>query len=265
MSLYLDYSQKNPLNLLTEAFWGIFIKCWKHESIFKHCTKFTYNLVVRHTLTESDEISSKKNSKKMQKMIKMARSSVKDQLQIKISKNSEPKCSFTHTFRAIYIASRACGQMPFSILRDLNGEIDRPVVNKLDGVWLVISLGILNYDLYRALDVHEMQNEVTSEIVVVGNTFISVILHILGLLAILLDMFYRFKLVDTLKKIIIFDKKVSLNIQNIFISFIASFNCQKYLLEHCRFNSWAFISITSKIIEVLGLSIQWHGCPLFFG
>lgn len=87
----------------------------------------------------------------MQEMVGMTRSSDKDQFQIEIGKNSKPKCSSILSTNLHYIAY-FLGQMPFSILWDSNGEIDRPVVNKLDGAWLVILIGILSYDMYRVFN-----------------------------------------------------------------------------------------------------------------
>lgn len=144
-------------------------------------------------------------------MANMAQPTVENQFEIKVGKNSKPNRNSLYSFRPIYIVSRILGQMPFSIVHNVNGEIHRPIIKKLDIAWIIISFGIYIYDMYRActFDYFNVQNKGSSAVMFVGIIFISVIVHILGFLAITLDMCYRFKLVDIFKKMTHFDKKAS--------------------------------------------------------
>lgn len=139
----------------------------------------------------------------------MAQGSIESQLNIKIKNALNAKCSFVHSFRPIYIVSRIFGQMPFSIAYNANGAIDRPVVHKLDVVWFVIAISVFTWDIYHYLKRLIMCQKCVWEVISVTPKFIYTIERFLGLLAIILDMCYRFKLFDVFKKIIIFDKRAS--------------------------------------------------------
>lgn len=141
----------------------------------------------------------------------MAQSSVENPFRVKIEKISNPKHGSVHTFRPIYIVSRLFGQMPFSIACTVNGKIDRPIVNILDGVWFVVSVSVYVYDICRSLGLLIICQKCTWELLFVGKMFLYTIVRVLGLLAIILDMCYRFRFIDIFKKIIIFDKRVSSN------------------------------------------------------
>lgn len=138
----------------------------------------------------------------------MFQHSIKNQFYIRAANS---KRSFGDSFRPIYIVSRFFVQMPFSMnfRRGSNGDIDRPIINKLDGVWFVVSISIFIFDASRILS---LNRKFLSPISFVGLIFVFGIVHVLGLLAIILDMCYRFKLVNIFKTIIVFDKKINSNI-----------------------------------------------------
>lgn len=149
--------------------------------------------------------------KLVQTMVNMAQPTAEDQFEIKVNQNSKPNRNSSCSFRPVYIVSRILGQMPFSIVYNVNGEIHRPIIKKLDIVWIIIPIGIYIYDMYRACasEYFDLLNKGSSEVMFVGFIFISVIVHFLGFLTIILDICYRFKLVDIFKKMTNFDKKAS--------------------------------------------------------
>ena len=143
----------------------------------------------------------------------MALPSVGNQFVIEVKRNSNRKFKLPYNLRPIYIVSRIFGQMPFSIAYHSNGEIDRPVVKLLDAVWFMISMSVFVFLLVHFFTFAKanINPNVMSEITLVGIYFTNEISNTLGLLAIILDMCFRFKLVDMFKRIAIFDKKASLN------------------------------------------------------
>lgn len=148
----------------------------------------------------------------------MSQASVETHFKIKANKTSNAKCGLLHSFRPIYIVSRICGQMPFSIAYNSNGEIDRPIVNKLDAVWFAmsISLSIIfilqMYYLFTSFDKHKKSE---SEISLTGFKLTFVIIRFPGLLAIILDMYYRVEMIKLFKKITVFDERASSSFSNL--------------------------------------------------
>lgn len=116
------------------------------------------------------------------------------------------------SFRPIYIVSRIFGQRPFSIAYNANGEIDRPVIHRLDGVWFALSTSISIVSISEVYYVFTSFDEYhESAISFVGDIFITGISRVPGLLATFLDMYYRFELICIFKKITAFDKRASSN------------------------------------------------------
>lgn len=174
-----------------------------------------------------------------------------NQIQIDIKRNSKQMCNFSHSFRPIYIVSRIFGHMPFSIIYHSNGEIERPVVNKLDVMWSIIAFTLYIYAVFIASNwVHTQQEyNILPNISISVDAFVFGSLLILGLVAIVFDMYHRLKFVHIVKNFIIFDKKVRLDqFKNDFVKKNTNFNC--------RFRAWAFILIIIETVEFLGYALQ---------
>lgn len=149
----------------------------------------------------------------IQSVVEMAQSSVENQFKITIGKVPILKFDFTYSFRPIYILSRIFGQMSFSIIYYPNGEIQRPEVSKFDAVWFVISLGLNFYAAYCIFVLFKTQEDSNflPKISLFSVISIFILLLLLNLLACVSDICNRFKFMDILKKITLFDKKVKSN------------------------------------------------------
>lgn len=118
--------------------------------------------------------------------------------------------NFAYSFRPIYYFSRIFGLMPFTITYYPNGRVKGARVNSIDGIWLVISINV--YLISAAFSYQTMKVWVDQSAPVLVFYFgylIQIIRLFFGGFIIALDLFNRFKLVGILKKLSIFDRKVS--------------------------------------------------------
>lgn len=139
----------------------------------------------------------------------MNRHSVHNQID---AKNRIQKSDFTLTFQPIYYISRIIGLIPFSISFDLNGEPQRPKVGKFDSIWLIISISVYLYGAWSFIKKFESPSDPqeSSYIIIYIDNAILVIGLLLGVLAVVLDWWNRYKLVEILEKLLIFDKEVKM-------------------------------------------------------
>lgn len=117
---------------------------------------------------------------------------------------------FVSSFRLIHIVSRIFGLMPFSIVCQANGDIDRPTVTKFDILWFLISMCVYSFGIFTLsqLIFPRGSNIYASYLVVLSDNITITLGLVLGFFAIVFDMNNRSKLVGIVKKISIFDKKV---------------------------------------------------------
>lgn len=125
----------------------------------------------------------------------------------KISKNF----NFMHSFRPIYYYSRVCGLMPFTITYNSRGLIHGLKVETMDILWFGISI-LLNLTLAFLIskDTENLQEIKNGSIILMGGGYLLQISSmIFDAVFIVIDMSVRYKLVNILRKINIFDEKVS--------------------------------------------------------
>lgn len=115
---------------------------------------------------------------------------------------------FIYTFRPIYYISRASGMMPFSILCDSKGEIQKPRINKCDVLWLIISLCLYLSSAYLFFQNMRLSFDLHTNIMLLGDYILQTAVFIFGISIIWLNMFNRFKLVSIFKRFVVFDKEV---------------------------------------------------------
>lgn len=130
--------------------------------------------------------------------------------QMPVAKNDVKleKPNFALSFRPIYYCSRVFGLMPFTIIYDSNDNVQKPKVGLLDSLWFLISICsylIMAYISCQRSAIYQNIPYVFS----FGVFMIFLSSQIFGALIIVMDMCNRFRLVDILKKIVIFDKEVS--------------------------------------------------------
>lgn len=124
------------------------------------------------------------------------------------------KLSFEYCLRPIYFISRASGLLPFSITRDSNGTVHAPRINIFDFVFFIVSISwylFLTFNSFRDIQIWPSLNK--SHVLTVSNYSLLIMGLTFGALTITMDMSNRNRLVDILKKFIIFD-------QNVFSSFV---------------------------------------------
>lgn len=128
----------------------------------------------------------------------------------KPSQKIHKKINFVHSFRPIYIVSRAFGLMPFSMAYQSNGAIQKPTVCMLDILWFLFSIGVNGFGIYTlsASIIRKPLSKEPAHLVVLSIYLIVILGLFLGLFTIIFDMCNRSKLVDIVKNFIIFDNKV---------------------------------------------------------
>lgn len=139
--------------------------------------------------------------------------SVDDESRAADRKDNSKKLHFEYTFRPIYYISRVFGQMPFSFVRDSNGEIQVSKVGILDGIWCIVSILMYSgmaYSVYCSIEIPQ-DPSVNSSTLLKGDNLSILIEFILCLFMIGVDMFNRSKLVNILKDFTIFDEQVIFN------------------------------------------------------
>lgn len=118
------------------------------------------------------------------------------------------RINFLYIFRPIYYFSRISGLMPFSITYGANGEVQRPKITILDGIWFVISIFVNSLQVYLTLRVMFVKQTSPTFVMILGNTFL-LMTTIYGVGAVAMDMCNRFKFIEILKSLAIFDNQVS--------------------------------------------------------
>lgn len=120
------------------------------------------------------------------------------------------KINFSLTMMPAYFFSRVIGLLPFSIVRNSNGEPQAARVNVFDFLWLIISMSLfLLMAFYIYSDVEIPPGSSDSYVLIVGDSAFIIFGMIYGALIIAMDMFNRNRLVDLLKKFIDFDNEVN--------------------------------------------------------
>lgn len=151
-------------------------------------------------------------------MIKMTKQSAPVN-QLNVSNSN--KSNFFNVFRPIYYCSRTFGFMPFTIVCDANGKIQRPAVRWFDILWFIFSICAYFLSAFIAFKNAEYdQNHTEVVILIVADNSILITGLILSALVIVMDMCNRFKLIDIMKNINTFDEEVSQS--NLFIFILAT-------------------------------------------
>lgn len=132
--------------------------------------------------------------------------------------------NFLYTFRPIYYVSRVFGLMPYTIVYDTNGDAVKPKKTACDCLWFVISILVytaLAYLIYQEKTVPSYDKSTSMLILMLGDRILSILSLIFGAQLIIMDMCNRYKLIDILKNVTIFDKEVSFPIN--------AFNSNKFV------------------------------------
>lgn len=132
-------------------------------------------------------------------------------VQISIKKENSMKIDFAYNFRPVYYFSRVYGLMPFTITYNSCGTINGLKIKIFDILWFIVLLTINSLLTFvYSIDTLYLKNpKILSNTLVGGDYFLEVCSMTFNFILIGMDMCMRFKLVDILKRITIFDEDVS--------------------------------------------------------
>lgn len=121
----------------------------------------------------------------------------------------EKRIDFAYSLRPIYYFSRGVGLLPFSFIRNSNGEIQGTRVTVLDSLWFVTSICMylfMAFICYKSVELPRDPNH--SLILVIGDSLLIISGLVYSAVAVIVDMSNRVKIVNVLKKLTEFDKEV---------------------------------------------------------
>lgn len=130
------------------------------------------------------------------------------------SENENPlrKLNFSVVFRPIYYFLRVFGFMPFTIVYDSKGAVQKHSITVFDVVWLLISLFVYLYAIHSTIIWYDSENspDMSAFLLWVGKIFyiLEIVFCIIG---ILMDLCNRYKLINILQSFEMFDEEVSLD------------------------------------------------------
>lgn len=120
------------------------------------------------------------------------------------------KINFAYTIRPIYHISRIVGLFPFTIVHDLNGDVQEAQVNLLDFLWFKISICMYLLMAYYYCDGLEWSaTPHVSFVLTIGDNLLMIFGMLYGAIVVIADMCNRSRLICILKQFTIFDKEVS--------------------------------------------------------
>lgn len=118
--------------------------------------------------------------------------------------------NFAYSFRPLCYFSRIFGLVPFKIIINVDGSVEKPRVSVGDGLWFVISICF-----YILLAIISYQNTIFPEslnisyLMIIGDYVLLILGLGFGLLMIIMDMCNRFKIINILQMFNNFDQKVT--------------------------------------------------------
>lgn len=125
------------------------------------------------------------------------------------------KCDFFYTLQPIYLFSRVFGSMPFSLNRNLKGEIQGARISVFDFSWFAISMSFYLSMLYIYLqDVQLPRDSNESYILILGDKIRQIVGLIVAVFIICMDMLNRYRIVEIFHKFMSFDVEVNIIILN---------------------------------------------------
>lgn len=112
--------------------------------------------------------------------------------------------------RPIYYFSRILGLLSFSIIRDMNGEIQNIRVHLFDLLWFMVSICVfLILIIMACISVDLPQKTNSTRLLIFGQRVHSILVLINAAIMIIMDMCNRFRILNIVQKFTTFDKEVS--------------------------------------------------------
>ena len=152
--------------------------------------------------------------------------------------------NFEHGFRPAYYFSRFVGLWPFSIVHHSNGTIQRAWVGFFDGLWFIISICLKLALAFRACErLKTVREKPANRIRFIEDNTYDMSCFLVGVIATVLDMINRNKLVDILRKFNAFDNEVR-------FFFLNSFSNSNEI------NNWNF-NLKKKQVSQVGIQFNY--------
>lgn len=150
--------------------------------------------------------------------------------------------SFVHSFRPIYYWSRVFGLMPFSIIYDPNGDVEKPRVRAIDGLLFAVFIVVrLWFSVNSLRKIHISSSSDVPWVLSVGGYTLLTLNLTCGALMTVMNMYNRHKIVNILKMFSTIDKQVKNLIFSEKNNFIA--NSNKTFCYQNSLSSTTFVSI----------------------
>lgn len=125
---------------------------------------------------------------------------------------------FVYSIRPIYYFSRIFGYLPFKIVCDSNSIIRSIKVRVFDLLWFILSIFAQILSLTFYIRVSTILNEPHTGLAILIETIAMAMRTVFNILAIIMDMCHRYKLLEILKKINNFDTEVKFfNVSSVFL------------------------------------------------
>lgn len=122
-------------------------------------------------------------------------------------KQSKKSITLYDCVRPAYIASRICGQLPFSIRRSSNGQEAR--VGLFDAIWFIASITInLASICFAIVSIYKYPFKMQSSVLQIGGRIFVICTNTVTVYAIVLDLINRNRSVKILQGLFDFDKNV---------------------------------------------------------
>lgn len=115
-----------------------------------------------------------------------------------------------YSLRTIYYFSRFIGLLPFSIIRDRNGDVKEVRVSLFDFLWCSIAVCLylsMAFICFQTMNLPKKAN--STHILVLGDCIHCILGLINAAIMIVMDMCNRFRILNILKKFALFDKQVT--------------------------------------------------------
>lgn len=117
--------------------------------------------------------------------------------------------NFSYIFRPIYYCSRGFGLMPFSIVHDSNGDVEKSKVRAIDGLLFAVFIILRVFMTIPSVNKLNSPSSDVPYFLVLGGYTLLTLIFTCGALMTVMNMYNRHKIVNILKMFSTIDKEVN--------------------------------------------------------
>lgn len=119
--------------------------------------------------------------------------------------------NFSFSFRPIYYFSRIFGLIPFSIIHDINGDVLKSKVRKIDGVLFAAFIILhLIFSTYFCMSPLIVESPTIPNAWIFLEKLIRALIHFHNIMIGIINMYNRDRIINILKMFDTFDKEVTI-------------------------------------------------------